>query len=57
MMYKAFVKAVSCYYPNRTVTNEQLVSEFPEWTVEKIANKVGVHSRHIVDENETAVDL
>lgn len=31
--------------------------EFPEWTVEKIASKVGVNQRHIAAENETATDM
>ena len=39
------------------VTNEELVAEFPEWTVEKIANKVGVNRRHIASEDTTASDL
>jgi len=34
-----------------------LVKEFPEWTVDKIAGKVGVSERHIVSENETAADM
>lgn len=54
---KAFIKAISYYLPEKVVTNEQLVSEFPEWTVEKVAAKVGVAERHIVGENETSTDL
>jgi len=54
---KSFIKAVSYYLPERVVTNEQLVEEFPEWTVEKVAGKVGVNQRHVVEENETASDM
>lgn len=54
---KSFIKAISYYLPEKIVTNEELVSEFPEWTVEKIADKVGVTQRHIADEGETATDL
>lgn len=54
---KAFIKAISYYLPERIVTNEELVAEFPEWTVDKIATKVGVHQRHIADEGETSVDM
>lgn len=54
---KAFIKAISYYLPEKILTNEDLVKEFPEWTVEKIASKVGVTERHIVAENETASDL
>lgn len=54
---KAFIKAIDYYLPERIVTNEELVQEFPEWTVEKIATKVGVNQRHIANNEETATDL
>lgn len=54
---KAFIKAISYYLPERVVTNEELVKEFPEWSVEKVAQKVGVDSRHVAGENETAGDM
>ena len=54
---KAYIKALTYALPKKTLTNEQLVEEFPEWSVDKIANKVGIHTRHIADENETAADL
>ena len=54
---KAYIKALTYTLPNKALTNEQLVEEFPEWSVDKIANKVGIHTRHIADENETAADL
>lgn len=53
----AFIKAISYYLPEKVVTNEELVADFPEWTVEKIAAKVGVNQRHVADTDETAVDL
>jgi len=53
----AYIKAISYYLPNQRLTNEQLVSEFPEWTVDKIAEKIGIKKRHIAFENETAVDM
>lgn len=34
-----------------------LVEEFPEWTVEKVASKIGISERHIAYKNETAGDL
>jgi len=54
---KAYIKAISYYLPEKIVTNEDLVQEFPEWTVEKVASKVGVNKRHIVAKNETAADI
>ncbi len=53
----ANIKAISYYLPEKIVTNEELVEEFPEWTVDKIASKVGVSRRHIASDTETAMDL
>lgn len=53
----AYIKAISYYLPERVVTNEELVKEFPEWSVDKVAQKVGVDSRHLAAENETAGDM
>lgn len=43
--------------PERVVTNDELVKEFPEWSVDKVAAKVGVDSRHLAAEGETAGDM
>ena len=56
-MTEAYIKAISYYLPEKVVTNEELVEEFPEWTVEKIAGKVGVNERHIAADDETAGDM
>lgn len=53
----AFIKALSYYLPEKIVTNEELVREFPEWSVEKVAQKVGVDSRHLAAAGETAGDM
>ena len=53
----AYIKAISYFLPEKIVTNADLVKEFPEWTVEKVAGKVGVHQRHIASEGETASDM
>lgn len=53
----AFIKAISYYLPEKIVTNEELIKDFPEWTVEKVAGKVGVIERHISADNETAGDM
>lgn len=54
---KAYIKAISYYLPEKVVTNEELVKEFPEWSVDKVAAKVGVNSRHIASIDETAGDM
>lgn len=56
-MTKAYIKAISYYIPKTIITNDDLVKEFPEWSVEKVADKVGVYRRGISSENETAGDL
>jgi len=53
----AFIKAISYYLPEKIVPNEELVKEFPEWSVDKVAQKVGVDSRHLAAEDETAGDM
>lgn len=53
----AYIKAISYYLPERVVTNEELLKEFPEWSVDKVAAKVGVNSRHLAAPKETAGDM
>ena len=53
----AWIKAISYYLPEETLTNEALAAVFPEWDVDKVYNKVGVRTRHIADKAETAGDL
>ena len=53
----AYIKAISYYLPEKVVTNEELLKEFPEWSVDKVAQKVGVDSRHLASEGETAGDM
>lgn len=53
----AYIKAISYYLPEKVVTNEELLKEFPEWSVDKVASKVGVDSRHVAGEGETAGDM
>lgn len=53
---KAYIKALAYYLPDKIVSNEELVAEFPEWTVDKIAGKVGVNNRHVAG-NETVSSM
>lgn len=52
-----FIKGISYFLPEKIMTNEELVKDFPEWTVEKINKKIGIKSRHVASDNETALDL
>ena len=53
----AFIKAISYYLPKKELSNEELVKEFPEWSIEKVAQKVGVDTRHLAADDETAGDM
>lgn len=52
-----YIKAISYYLPEKVVTNEELLQEFPEWSVDKVAAKVGVSARHLAAVDETAGDM
>lgn len=53
----AYIKAISYYLPSHILSNEDLVKEFPEWSVDKIAEKIGITNRHISASDETAGDM
>jgi len=48
---------IEYYLPEKIITNDQLAKQFPDWPSEKIEKKVGIRERHIVKEDETALDL
>lgn len=52
-----YIKGISYYLPEDTLTNENLLMHFPEWNVEKVYAKVGVNERHISGKGETAGDM
>jgi len=56
-MIKAYIKAISVYFPENVLTNEVLVEEFPEWNAKKIAGKVGINQRYIAGEDECSSDM
>lgn len=56
-MFKAKIKGIEYYLPERVLDNIELAKNFPDWTPEKIAEKTGIEKRHIVAQNETALDL
>lgn len=53
----AFIKAISYYLPQEVLSNEDISRNFPEWSTEKIAQKVGIKERHIAGRDETAGDM
>ena len=53
----AKITNIKYYLPEKIITNDQLAKQFPDWSSEKIEKKVGIRERHIVKEDETALDL
>lgn len=53
----ARIISVATHVPEQLLSNEQLASEFPSWTAEKILEKTGIRERRIAAEDETALDL
>jgi len=56
-MKRAFIRAIEYYLPDSTLTNEQLVERFLDWSPEKIVDKTGIRSRRVVSQSELASDL
>lgn len=56
-MMHAAISGITYYLPERVVTNQQLAAEFPEWSVEKIAEKTGIHERHVAAAGQCSSDL
>lgn len=53
----AYINGIAYYLPRNELTNADLSVLHPEWSIEKIAQKTGIHTRHIAAENELASDM
>jgi len=51
------IAKIEYYLPEQILDNKRLSEDFPDWTPEKIEQKIGIRERHIVGENETSLDL
>lgn len=51
------INQISYYLPSKILTNNEMEQMFPEWNASKIEEKIGIRERHIVSEDETALDL
>ena len=54
---KAYLQAISYYFPEKCLSNEELSAKHPEWSVDKISSKTGIYNRYISADNETACDM
>jgi 3-oxoacyl-[acyl-carrier-protein] synthase-3 len=55
--FLAEIQSVAHYLPSRMLGNAELVERFPHWTEDKIVRKLGIESRPIAAETETAADM
>jgi len=54
---KAAIRAIEYHLPEEALSTEALAAAFPEWSVEKIDDKTGIHCRRIAAPEECASDL
>jgi 3-oxoacyl-[acyl-carrier-protein] synthase-3 len=54
---KVFLTYSAYYLPEGILTNEMINIDHPEWSVDKIAGKTGIYSRHIAETNQFSSDL
>ena len=54
---KARIASIEYHLPQTVLTNEQLATEFPEWSARKIEEKTGIAERRIALGEECASDL
>ena len=57
MIKTAYLAAIEYYLPKKTLSNEQINKEHPEWSADKISSKTGIFNRHLSHENEFSSDL
>jgi 3-oxoacyl-[acyl-carrier-protein] synthase-3 len=51
------ITQIGVYLPNKILTNDNLAEQFPEWSKEKIGEKIGISTRHLAADDETALDM
>ena len=56
-MKTAAITAVEYHLPEHRVSNADLTQEFPDWSVQKIADKTGIDSRRVSAPGECSSDL
>lgn len=56
-MIESYINAISFYLPESVLDNKKISEEHPEWSIDKIAEKTGINSRHFTAKDEFASDL
>lgn len=56
-MFKAYINGISYYLPKNSLDNADISLDHPEWSVEKISEKIGISNRWIADKDEYVSDM
>lgn len=54
---KAKIKAITYSLPEKVLDNNELAALYPDWTAERIEQKIGIVARHVAAPGECASDL
>ncbi len=54
---KSYIKAITYYLPEKILTNDELVKQFPDLKIKNLTRLTGVVERHISAKGETSADL
>lgn len=54
---KSYLKHISVYLPDKSVTNEDIAEMFPSWESSKIFEKVGIKNRYVADSKEGVANM
>ncbi len=57
MATSAKIRAIDYHIPEAYISNEQLASEIPNWSAEKVNKKTGISRRYIAEHDECSSDL
>ena len=53
----SFIKHISTYFPERSLSNKEISEKFTEWDNDKIVKKIGIKNRFIAGDNEFVSDM
>jgi 3-oxoacyl-[acyl-carrier-protein] synthase-3 len=53
----AYINGIDFFLPKKTLSNEDINKEHPEWSADKISAKTGIYNRHVSSEIEFTSDL
>ncbi len=51
------IQSISYALPDATLSNQSIAALNPDWPVDKIAGKTGIHLRHISGDDEYSLEL